>query len=582
MFRNLRTLFPYLVRYRWRYVAGMAALVFKSFTAASIPLLIGLVVDDLTREFTLEALMEWAAILLLLAAVKGLFQYWMRWILIGASRQIEFDLRSDLFGHLANLSQRFYQSYRTGDLMSRATNDMNAVRLLLGPGIMYSVDTFLTFAVVLSVLSSTDWRLTALVFVPIPLISFTVSHFGRRIHERFQRVQATLSDISSMVQENLANVRMVRAYVQEDAEIERFRGKNRQYVDENLNLVKLWGRFYPLLEVLIGTTYVIVLWYGGRRVLAGSLSVGDFVMFMTYMAALVWPMASIGWVVNIVQRGTASLERLNELLRQSPEVADSAETDWSIQTIRGDLEFRNVTVYYPGAERPALEDINLVIPAGSKLAVIGATGSGKTTLVKLIPRLIEPYSGTLFVDGTGIRRVPLEVLRRSIGFVPQETFLFSETIGNNIAFGVDEPSHWELAQAAEAAVLAGDVETFPERYQTLVGERGITLSGGQKQRTTLARAIVRDPRILILDDSLSSVDTETEERILEQLRVQLRNRTTVLISHRVSTARFADQIAVLEQGRIIELGSNEELLERKGAYYRLYQKQLLEEELQRA
>ena len=581
MLSQLRTLFPYLIRYRWRYGAGFGALVLKNATAAAIPLVIRFMIDYLAESFTMQLLFQLAGLLLILALLKGVFQYWMRWTLIGISRDIEYDINNDLFGHLMRLPQRFFNSYRTGDLMSRATNDMNAVRLLVGPGIMYTADVVLTFVAVLAVMSSTDWRLTCFVFLPIPLVSFTVSYFGRRIHDRFQHVQEKFSDVSSMVQESLGSVRIVRAYAEEEGEVRRFEELNQEYLGQNLKLIRLWGKFYPLLELLVGLTYVIVLWYGGRKVLAGDITLGSFVMFMTYMAILTWPMIGFGWVVNVIQRGVASLERLNELLKQQPSIADSATTDASISGVRGDLEFRNVTVSYPGSEVPVLSNIDLGIPAGQTLAIVGPTGSGKTTLVNLVPRLIDPVEGQVLIDGTDTRKIPLEVLRSAIGLVPQETLLFSQTIEENIAFGRPGAEDWQVAEAARVSDFERDVLGFPEGFQTVVGERGITLSGGQKQRTALARAVLRDPRILILDDSLSSVDTVTEERILKQLRVLMRNRTTLMISHRVSTARYADQIVVLAEGRIQERGTHQQLLALEGHYYRLYQKQLIEEELER-
>ena len=581
MVSQLRTLFPYLIRYRWRYAAGFSALFFKIALAASIPLVLRFAIDSLTGSFTLGLLWRWAALLLGLAAVKGVFQYWMRWLLIGISRDIEYDFRNDLLERLLRMPRKFFHSYRKGDLMSRATNDMTAVRLMIGAGIMHSVDAVLTFLLALTVMSATDWKLTCLVFLPIPMASFTVSYFGRRIHDRFQKVQEKFSDISAWAQESLYSVRIVRAHVRERAEIDRFEELNREYAAENLKLIRLGGAFYPLLEFLVGLTYVIVLWHGGKRVLEGDLTLGSFVMFMTYMAMLTWPMIGFGWLVNVVQRGAASLGRMNELLRQSPEIADSADTDRTITEIRGDLEFRGVTFRYFGSERAALRGIDLKIRAGESVAIVGPTGSGKSTLADLAPRLIDPSEGTVLIGPEDARSIPLRVLRGAVGMAPQETFLFSRTVRENIAFGNPDAEDWQIENAARIADFDKDVAAFPLGYDTLVGERGITLTGGQKQRVAIARAVLNSPRILILDDALSSVDAAAEERILRRLRVVMRNSTTLLVSHRVSTAQYADRIVVLAAGRIIESGTHNDLLRQRGRYYDLYQKQLIEEELDR-
>ena len=501
----------------------------------------------------------------------------MRVILIGISRDIEFDLRNDLFAHLIRLSPEYYARTRTGDIMARATNDLNAVRMMLGPGVMYWFETSLTFILAIVIMTRVDWRLALFAVMPAPAVSLAVSLFGRAIHDRFEQIQAMFSDISSRVQENLAGVRMIRAFVQEKAEMRRFEALNRDYIAQNIRLVRIQGVFQPLLEALIGVTFLVVLWVGGKQVLAGRISVGSFVMFNTYMGMLVWPMIALGWVVNLMQRGSASLQRINDILREQPSIAAPPDPV-SLGAVRGEIEFRHATVDYGSG--PALNGINLRISAGTTLAVVGHTGSGKSTLVSLLPRLFDPTGGSVLLDGIDLRRVDPAELRRHIGFVPQETFLFSATIAGNIAFGVEGATAEQIRRAAEMAGLAGDIEGFPLGYDTMVGERGITLSGGQKQRTAIARALLREPRILILDDALSAVDTQTEEQILTHLAGVMRGRTVILISHRVSTVRQADSIVVLERGKIVERGTHEELVEAGGYYAELSQKQMLEEELE--
>ena len=580
MISTLRTLVPYLIRYRWRFAAGFLALLAKSLLTVGIPVVIKFSIDELSGGFRMAVLGQWVGLLLAIALVKGVLQFWMRWILICISRDIEYDLRHDLFASLLVFSQRFYRSYRTGDLMSRVTNDMEAVRLLLGPGIMYSAEFLVVFAAGLAVMSLADWRLTCLVFIPIPAVSLTVSFFGKRIHDRFQHVQEHYAEMSSTVQEQLSNIRIVRAFSKQNVGIERFRRQSDSLVGENVKLIRLWGRFYPLLEVLIGLTYVIVMWHGGRRVLDGSMSLGSFVMFLSFMTVLTWPLIGFGWVVNLVQRGTASLGRLNEILAQRPEIEGPAETEDAFTEVRGDLEFQDVSYTYPGSSRRAVEDINLVIPAGQTVAILGPTGSGKTTLAGLVARLFDPQKGKVLVDGSDARELPLRSLRHAVGFVPQDTFLFGRTIRDNIAFGALGSEDWEIAEAAEIAQIAAEVDSFPDRYETSLGEMGINLSGGQKQRVSIARALLANPRILILDDAASSVDAETEERILKNLESVMRNRTTLLITHRVSAARLADRIIVLEDGRIVEEGLHEELLRARGRYWELRQRQQIEEELE--
>ncbi|MCI0365701.1 MAG: ABC transporter ATP-binding protein/permease [Phycisphaerales bacterium] len=575
--KNLRPLLPYLWRYRTAFAIGIGALILKDVTAAALPLIIRAGIDALTAGRGLAAVIRFSAALAAVALLKGLFQYWMRVILIGLSRDIEYDLRNDLFRHLISLAPDFHSRRRTGDIMARATNDLNAVRMMLGPGVMYWTETSLTFLLAVGVMIAFDWRLTLLAILPAPLVSLAVITFGRKIHDRYEQIQAMFSDISSRVQENLSGVRMVRAYVQEEPELRRFENLNRAYIHHNIELARLSGLFEPLLEALIGFTFLAVLWAGGTRVLAGRLSIGEFVMFNTYMGMLVWPMIALGWVVNLMQRGTASFERIWQIIEEQPSIA-APSVPAVIGRARGEVEFRGASVVY--AAGPALKGIDLRIGAGTTVAVVGHTGSGKSTLVSLIPRLLDPTSGSVLLDGIDLRTVSPEELRRQIGFVPQETFLFSSTIAENIAFGVEHAEEGAIRRAAEIAGLAGDIESFPQGYKTVVGERGITLSGGQKQRTAIARALLRDPRVLILDDALSSVDTLTEERILTSLSGIMRGRTVILISHRVSTVRQADVIVVLEKGRIVEQGSHAELAAAGGYYAELHQKQMLEEELE--
>jgi len=575
---RLRPLLPYLKKYWLSYVLGGFCVLLTNGIWILFPLVIRRAVDDLHLGVTREKLMFYALLLLAVAATKGIFQFLTRWILIGVSREVEFDLRNDLFRHLESLSYSYYQRTRTGDVMARATNDLNAVRMLLGPAIMYSANTIVFTAGALAFMLAISPRLTLYAFLPLPVVSIVIQYFGRRIHERFEKIQAMFSEISARAQENFSGARVVRAYVQEEAEIRGFETSNREYIGRSLKLVRLMGMLWPTLETMLGLAIVLVLWLGGREVLYGRISLGDFVAFNTYMVLLTWPIIALGWVINIFQRGTASMGRIDEILTEEPEIDDrDAVPAVSKHELQGEIEFRGLNFSYNGV--PVLRDIHLQIPAGSSLAIVGPTGSGKTTLVSLIPRIYDAEPGTVLIDGRPVREYPLEFLRRNIGFVPQETFLFSETVRENIAFGKPEAGDAEVRAAAEGASIAADIESFPEQYQTMVGERGITLSGGQKQRTAIARALIRSPRILVLDDALSSVDTHTEDKILNHLRDLMAGRTTIFISHRVSTVRNADRIAVLHGGRIVELGTHDELIARDGYYTDLYNKQLLEEEL---
>ena len=579
--KRLRPLYPYLKKY-WRGFAwGSLCVLLLNGTWVQFPKVLGRSIDYLDKgNRGLGKLAFYAFLMIAIAASKGIFQFLTRWIVIGISRDIEFDLRDDMFQHLEKLSFPYYQRNRTGDIMARATNDLNAVRTLLGPAVMYSANTLVFTAMALFYMVKLSPKLTAYTFLPLPVASIVIQYFGRQIHERFEKIQAMFSDISARAQENFSGARLIRAYAQEGAETRRFEAANREYIARSLPLARLIGLLWPTLEFTLGLAIVLVLWLGGQDTLKGKMSPGDFTAFLTYMVQLTWPVIALGWVVNMFQRGTASLARINEILQEEPEIADEKAVRAAgppEAEIRGEIEFRNLDFKF--GDTPVLKDVNLHIPAGSSLAIVGPTGSGKTTLVDLIPRVYDAPSGTVLIDGRPVREYPLEFLRRNIGFVPQETFLFSETIRENIAFGKEDATDAEIRAAAEAANIAADIESFAEGFDTVVGERGITLSGGQKQRTAIARAILRNPRILILDDALSSVDTQTEDKILNHLREVMQGRTTIFISHRVSTVRNADRIAVLHSGRIVELGTHEELLSRNGYYTDLYNKQLLEEEL---
>jgi ATP-binding cassette, subfamily B, multidrug efflux pump len=543
-------------------------------------------VDDLSTGVTRSKLALYGGILLLIAGLAGYFRYQMRRIIISASRGVEYDLRNEFFAHLERLPVSFFHENRTGDLMSRATNDLSSVRMMVGPAVMYLANTIITAVVSLFLMFSLDVRLTLIVLLPLPIVSITVRMFGTAIHKTFEEVQEKLSDMSAVVQESLTGVRVVRAYRQEDAEIARFRESNLDYLRHNRRLSRLQGAFFPTMSLFLGFSALLALWLGSRDVMSGRITVGGLVAFNAYLAQLAWPMIAFGWVTNLLERGMASWKRMLAILDTEPSVRDEQspirKAGLALQDppLAGSIEFRNLTFRY--ADRDVLKDVSFTVNAGETVAIVGATGSGKSTLVNLLPRLQNPPRGTVFVDGRDVRDIPLAELRGAIGFVPQEPFLFSDTLADNVAFGVprlEEQHRDRVETAATIARLDKDVRDFPQGYATVVGERGITLSGGQKQRTAIARAIVVDPRILVLDDALSAVDTYTEEEILSRLRTVMKARTSIIISHRISTVRDADQIVVLDDGRVVEKGKHAELIQLGGHYADLYKKQLLEEEL---
>ena len=572
---SLLTLLPYLRRYRRRILLGALMVLLTNLAVVTLPRILGKAIDRLSSD-TGPDLIFFAALILAVGALEGLFRFWMRRVLIGVSRYIEYDLRNDLFRHLQRLTPRFYQEHSTGDVMSRSTNDLSAVRMVLGPGIMYSFNTISMTVLTIGILLQIDAKLAAFTLLPLLLVSYSATYFGRKIHQRFEKIQEQFSTITTLAQENVSGIRVVKAYGQEEASVRRFRESNREYIKRSLALVRIWGVFYPLLTFLLGLSAICLLWYGGRRVVSGSISLGELVAFMVYVTRLTWPTIALGWVINVVERGSASMGRINRILAQKPDILD--EKPLPVEKLKGKLEVKNLSFSYGGIN--ALNDLSFKVDPGQTVAIVGRTGSGKSTLVQLLCRLYPIPRGTMFIDDIDINDLPLLKLRSRIGCVPQDSFLFSETIRQNISFGRPDADLKRVREAAWTSNILDDIEEFPEQMSTFVGERGITLSGGQRQRIAISRALLLDPDILILDDSLSSVDTHTEERILERLSQELSDRTSILISHRISTVQKSDLILVFEDGQIIERGTHRELLGAGGPYAELYQKQLLREELE--
>ncbi len=537
-------------------------------------------IDALQNNATTSLLLRYALLIVAASLFAGIFRFMIRQTIIVVSREIEYDLRGDFWKHIQRLPLRYFQNNATGNIMAHATNDINAVRMFLGPAVMYSTDTTIRLIMVLALMLSLNTSLTLFSLLPLPLLSILVYKVGKLIHSKFTVIQEKFSQLTTIAQENFSGIRVIKSYVREESEKSRYADHSMDYLKKNMNLVKTQAMIMPLLFLITGLSIIIVIWLGGVKVINGQMTLGEITAFIVYLGILIWPMIAFGWVINIIQQAEASMKRLNKILSEPYEIDDSDKTNYSISTLKGEIEFRNVSFRYNENSPYILKDINLKIPAGSTLAIMGYTGSGKTSFINMIPRLYDCTDGEVIIDGLNVREIPLDVIRKNVGLVQQESFLFSDTVMNNISYGRPEVDESVVRSVSAIAQFDKDVEDFPLKYETIVGERGITFSGGQKQRACLARALAIDPKILILDDSFSAVDTHTEEEILKNLKNFMRDRTSIIISHRISTVKDADKIIVLANNKIAEEGTHDELIAKGGIYADLHYKQLLEQELE--